>query len=195
VSINLKPARYEEALKQGFNYRKVVKLAPGFYQARIAIREDGTARVGSASQWVEVGDLAKKLLALSSVFLTPSMEADPVGAEAKAPREKNHASTSHRKFARGGSVDFFVVAYNAKTDKGNLPDLVVQSQVFSGSKLVYATPLGPVSIAPGSDHQRVPYAARLSLANFSPGEYELRLVVIDRWPRPLPKRKSNFSVE
>ncbi len=195
VNINLTPARYEEALKQGFNYRKVVKLAPGFYQARIAIREDGTARVGSASQWVEVGDLAKKQLALSSVFLTPSLEADPVGAEAKAARENNHASTSHRKFARGGSVDFFVVAYNAKTDKGNIPDLVVQSQVFSGSKLVYATPLGPVSIAPGSDQQRVPYAARLSLANFSPGEYELRLVVIDRLAKATANKKVNFSVE
>jgi VWFA-related protein len=194
VSINLTPARYEDALKQGFNYRKVVKLAPGFYQARIAIREDGTARVGSASQWVEVGDLAKKQLALSSVFLTPSLEADPVGTEAKAAREKNHASTSHRRFARGGAVDFFVVAYNARTDKGN-PDLVVQSQVFSGSKLVYATPLGPVSVAPGSDQQRVPYAARLSLTNFSPGEYELRLVVIDRLAKATANKKVNFSVE
>jgi hypothetical protein len=71
----------------------------------------------------------------------------------------------------------------------------VQSQVFSGSKLVYATPLGPVSIAPGSDHQRVPYAARLSLANFSPGEYELRLVVIDRLAKATANKKVNFSVE
>jgi len=45
------------------------------------------------------------------------------------------------------------------------------------------------------DPQRLGYAARLSLSAFDPGEYELRLMVIDRLAKTTAQRRANFTVE
>src|SRR5262249_30368532 len=68
ISVDIRPERLENALKRGFSYRRLMALKPGFYQARVAIREEGSARMGSASKWVEVPDIGKKQLTLSGVL-------------------------------------------------------------------------------------------------------------------------------
>jgi len=193
--LNLKPEGLEMASKFGFSYYKLVPLKPGFYQARIAAREERTARMGSSAAWVEIPDLKRKELTLSSILLTagddPQMaqnEIDPkIGYQLRS-------STGNRRFKRGGKIDFLVFAYNGKIEKGT-PDLVIQSQVFSGSKLVYASPLAKMTVPENSDLQRVPYAARISLAGFDTGEYELRLMSIDRLTKGTAYRRVNFTVE
>src|SRR5262249_47361575 len=77
----------------------------------------------------------------------------------------------------------------------NSADLVIQSQVYSGSKLVYASPLAKITIPESADLQRLPYAARVSLEDFNPGPYELRLVVIDRLTKANAFRRVDFTVE
>jgi VWFA-related protein len=186
IAINLKPDSLAAAVKQGFSYLKYVPLKPGVYQARVALREEGTARLGSAFCWVEIPDLAKRQLELSSVFLTTA-EVD----EGKPSQLRPSAS---RRFRSGGKVDFLVFAYNAKMDKGS-PDVVVQSQVYAGSKLIYASPLAKITPAPDGDLQRLPYAARVSLNGFVAGEYELRLMAIDRTTKSTAYRRVNFIVE
>ncbi|HZN10275.1 MAG TPA: VWA domain-containing protein [Blastocatellia bacterium] len=188
ITLNLTPAVYERVLEQGLDYRKLVKLKPGFYQARLAVREEGSTRLGSAAQWVEVSDLAKKQLTLSSVFLTLGARADPGAAP------ESQAGRPTRRFGRADQLDFLVFAYNARVDK-NAADLVVQSQVFSGSKLIYAAPLARMTPDGAGDPQRLGYAARLSLSAFDPGEYELRLMVIDRLAKTTAQRRANFTVE
>jgi VWFA-related protein len=186
IAINLKPGSLEAAVKQGFSYLKYVPLKPGVYQARLALREEGTARLGSAFCWVEIPDLAKKQLELSSVFLTQAE-----GDEGKTSQLRPSAS---RVFRLGDKVDFLVFAYNAKMDKGS-PDVVIQSQVYAGSKLIYASPLAKITPAPDGDLQRLPYAARVSLNGFVAGEYELRLMAIDRLTKATAYRRVNFVVE
>ena len=75
-----------------------------------------------------------------------------------------------------------VFAYNAKVEK-NSADLVIQSQVFSGSKLVYASPIAKMTI-PESDFSasHTPRASRWN--NSIPDHNELRVVVIDRLMPP-----------
>ncbi len=57
-----------------------LRLKPGLYQVRVALRERATGRVGSAMQWVEIPDLSKGDFALSSIFLG---ERDPREAPAR----------------------------------------------------------------------------------------------------------------
>jgi hypothetical protein len=45
------------------------------------------------------------------------------------------------------------------------------------------------------DPQRIPYAARITLDGFTPGEYELRMVVVDRSTKITANRRVNFTVE
>lgn len=42
---------------------------PGAYQMRIALRDDSSGQIGSASQFIEVPDVARERLALSSILL------------------------------------------------------------------------------------------------------------------------------
>jgi VWFA-related protein len=194
LTINLKPGSLESAMKQGFTYLKYISLKPGFYQTRVALREEGTARLGSAACWVEIPDLNKKQLALSSVFLSAAEEDRSSQNAAEGKTYQPRPSAANRRFNRGGKSDFLVFVYNAKADKGS-PDVVIQSQVYSGSKLIYASPLAKVTPAPDGDLQRLPYAARISLAGFDAGDYELRLMAIDRLTKATAHRRVNFRVE
>jgi VWFA-related protein len=194
LTINLKPGSLEAAIKQGFSYLRYVSLKPGFYQTRVALREEGTARLGSAGSWVEIPDLNKKQLALSSIFLS-AVEDDRSSQNADDGKTyQPRPSAAIRRFKHGGKADFLVFVYNAKADKGS-SDVVIQSQVYSGSKLIYASPLAKVTPAPDGDLQRLPYAARVSLAGFDAGDYELRLMAIDRLTKATAHKRVNFIVE
>ncbi|MBO0860947.1 MAG: VWA domain-containing protein, partial [Chloracidobacterium sp.] len=192
VKVDIKQERLETALKNGFSYRQLMTLKPGFYQARVAIREEGSARMGSASKWVEVPDISKKQLMLSGLLLSPGNENKndlQLGKSDYIPQP----SSANRHFKKGDAIDFMAFAYNAKVEK-NTADLVVQSQIFSGSKLVYASPIAKMPIPESVDLQRIPYAARISLEEFNPGSYELRLLVIDRTSKNTASRRVNFTV-
>jgi VWFA-related protein len=192
ISVNIRPERLENALKNGFSYRRLMALKPGFYQARVAIREDGSARMGSASKWVEVPDIGKKQLTLSGVLLSAGREENDLQLANSGYTPQ--PSSASRRFKKGGAIDFTVFAYNAKVEK-NTADLVIQSQVFSGSKLVYASPIAKMALPESADLQRIPYAARISLDEFNPGPFELRVVVIDRLTKATAFRRVYFTVE
>jgi len=193
IGVNIRPERLENAITHGFSYRRLMALKPGFYQARVAIREEGSARMGSATKWVEVPDIGKKQLTLSGVLLSAGRE-DQADLQLADSVYTPQPSSAKRRFKKGGAVDFMVFAYNAKVEK-NSADLVIQSQVYSGSKLVYASPIAKMTIPESADLQRIPYAARVSLEEFNPGPYELRLVVIDRLTKATAFRRVNFTVE
>jgi hypothetical protein len=195
LDLNLKLNNLEMALKHGFSYRSTVALKPGFYQARIGVREQGTARLGSATSWVEVPDLSRKNFTLSSILLSIGDERQPSqSASAQEEGYKLRPSTARRRFKSGSKLDFLIFAYNAKVEKGS-PDVVVQSQVYSGSKLVYASPLAKMPLPENSDLGRIPYAAQISLEGFDAGQFELRLMAVDRSTKATAHQRLNFMVE
>jgi VWFA-related protein len=199
VQLNIRPEKLQDALNHGLSYRRLTSLKPGFYQARVAVREEGSARLGSASKWVEVPDIGNKQLTLSGVLLSsgdvsvPDLQAAPSAGENQNGYIPRPSSATCR-FKRDGAMDFLVIAYNGKVEK-NTTDLVIQSQVYSGSKLIYASPLQKINVLENSDLRRLPFAARISLEGFDPGQYELRLVVIDRLTRATAHRRVYFTVE
>jgi VWFA-related protein len=217
LSMNLKPNSHEAALKNGITYTKRLQLKPGFYQLRMVARDDGGAQVGTASNWFEVPDLDKRQLTLSSVFfpLPNQLEAQTVDPNRKRettepiPESQVPARPPivYRRFKSGGSFDFMIFAYNAKSNDKGATDLAIQTQVYSGNQLIVASPLKNFSddseslvqqtaatLQPASDAGRA-YMARFSLDKFKAGEYELRLVVIDRNAKTSAKRSINFTVE
>lgn len=193
VSVNVRPERLETALKHGLSYRRLTRLKPGFYQARVAVREEDTARLGSASKWVEIPDTSKKQLTLSGVLLSAGKQ-EQSDLQLAQNSYTPQPSTAIRRFKTGGAIDFMVFAYNAKVEKNGV-DLVIQSQVYAGSKLVYASPLAKMATPQNADLQRIPYAARISLGGFNPGPYELRLLLIDRLTKATTSRRVYFTVE
>ncbi|MEP7340810.1 MAG: VWA domain-containing protein [Acidobacteriota bacterium] len=215
IGMNLRQASLENTLKNGVTYTKQLKLKPGYYQVRMVAREDGIKQLGSASSWIEIPDLAKKSLTLSSIFFPPGSEApNPAAAQKQDDNAISQAKDDpvvrypvpvYRRFKRSGSFDFMIFAYNVKRNEKGVADLAVQTQIYAGDKLLLATPLknfaqgDKPNPASGSniqiDPERLPYLARLSLSSFEPGTYELRLLVIDRSAKTSAKRVVNFTVE
>lgn len=204
LNMNLPPATYERVLKSGLVFTRRVVLKPGFYQVRLAALREGNKQTGSASDWVEVSDVSKKQLVLSSVFLTTEKETNYLTAQMdrkNAPSLETQEPAPiptqvARRFKPGATFDFSIFAYNAKADSKGVTDLVVQSQIFSGSKVIFASPLAKIESSPEMKSENFsPYAARLSLDKFEPGAYELRMLVIDRIAKVSAKRTLNFVVE
>lgn len=199
MELNLKSDSLAEAQRNGLGYRRLLKLKPGHYQAQLLLRQEGSLRLGTASAWIEIPNLARQQFALSSIFLTRS---DP-RTEKGGLIGDNGDGTSlrslvYRRFPQQGNLDFLVFAYNAKIGENGLPDAAIQTQLYAGSKLIYASPLGAF-FTPDKrqeiDPARLPYRARLDLTAFEPGSYELRVVVIDRVAKSTIKRSINFEVE
>lgn len=199
ININARPETLEQIKRQGFNYRRLVELKPGFYQARIAVREEKSGRLGSANEWIEIPDVKNQKLALSGVMLTEAGGAALQDLAGAGTANQNGSytprpSSASRRFKSGGDLDLLLFVYNAKADQ-NAVDLAVQTQIFSGSKQVFATPLMKIAVATDTDLQRIPFAARIPLKSLAAGNYELRLMVIDRLTKTSALRQVNFSVE
>ena len=197
LEINLRTSSLAQARQTGLAYRQLLQLGPGFYQIRTVLRQEGVFRIGSASTWIEVPDLSKKGVALSSIFITDSQRGgsipDTREGAAPVPVVEDVAAIVYRRFARKGHLEFLVFAYNAGIGEKGVPDAAIQSQVYAGNQLVIASPLNPFAAAERSSE--LPYHARLSLESFEPGSYELRLVAIDRTTKQTTRRSLHFTVE
>ncbi|HVF92100.1 MAG TPA: VWA domain-containing protein [Blastocatellia bacterium] len=82
--------------------KEFVELEPGNYQLRAVVREKGTGKVGSGSQFFEVPDLKnKKTPSMSSLVLSPAGEVGFGG---------------HNSFRPGSEVDLQFLLYNPPKD-------------------------------------------------------------------------------
>jgi VWFA-related protein len=74
---------YERVRRDGFVYFLTVPIKKaGAYQLRTALRDHGSERVGSASQFIEVPDLKKNRLVVSGILITAM---DPAPANQRRP--------------------------------------------------------------------------------------------------------------
>jgi VWFA-related protein len=186
---------YRRAARDGIVYTIDVPIKkPGAYQLRVALRDNATDRIGSASQFIEVPDLKKNRLALSGIVMNGVGSADGAakdeGAAAQASsgaREgevetrDTRSSAAVRRFRHGEQIDYACVIFNARTDKAHAaPQLTAQVQLYRDGQTVFAGKDQPVALTAQNDPRRVIYGGRLSLgSNLEPGEYALQIVVTD----------------
>jgi hypothetical protein len=186
-------------LEQAKNYRHDItftypaKLPPGLYQVRVAARDDKSGRIGSAHAWIEIPDLTKKKLTMSTLLLgerTPTMTSvsNPEGFNPVA------LSASHR-FKRDSTLRFLIFAYNTVPSPADQkPDVAVQVQVVRDDQPVITTALRKISTDGALDLARLPYAAEIPLRELLPGRYLLQVSLIDRVTKQSTRRQTHFDV-
>jgi hypothetical protein len=168
---------------------------PGAYQLRMALRDTATERVGSASQYVEVPDVNKNRLALSSVVVSgidPSRvnatTEQSTNANAAAPPtdgrqegEDPQASPALRRFRSGMVMQIGYQIYNAQLDKATRqPRVETQVRLFRDGQQVFAGRRTPLSVEGQTDLKRLSTGPAIRLgAEMPPGEYVLQVVVTD----------------
>jgi VWFA-related protein len=196
-SVVVRGDEYRRAVEQGliFGINLPVKK-PGAFQLRIAVRDTGSGRVGSANQYIEVPDVKKERLTLSGIYLAEREEAGGVrasavagaaerapgadaGGEGKLDGSEPQSGPAVRRFHPGGLIEYGYEVYNARLDKATRrPQLQSQVRLFRDNQLAFAGKV--VNLNGKVDARRLVAFGRLRLgANLTPGEYVLQVVVTD----------------
>lgn len=189
---------YRQLMADGFVYHFAFPVKkPGAYQYRVAIRDAQSGAVGSASQFIEVPNLKKNQLTLSSLVLERMSVED---WEKQASQQVPVSSTSLKDTAlrqiRSGSIlRYGFEVYNARPAASGTPDLTVKVRLISESKVVFDGRSQAVPATTIRDPKHVAFAGGISIGTQLPsGDYILQVIVTDN-SAPEKKRVATQYVQ
>jgi hypothetical protein len=185
---------YEELLKRGMVYSLHLPVKqPGAYQMRIVLRDSNSEQVGSATQFIEVPDIAKGQLALSGLILAGE-HARQTGAEDLAEGAITgdpNLSPAVRIFKPGTVIHYSFEILNAHPDNNKKFQLDVQTRLFQEGQQVYAGTAGAVNGDGQKDPKHLAVSGRMQLGKAVPGHYALQVIVTDK----LAKAKCRIAAQ
>lgn len=143
---------------------------PGGFQMRIGMRERGSGKLGTASQYVEIPNVKKAGLTLSSLLVqSTAAEARILGGPAV------------RIFVPKEQLTWGARILNAKRGKDNALKLTRRVVVYRDGKVLYQSADQPWEQKEIDDPLRLPILGMIELGPaMKPGEYVLQLVVTDQ---------------
>jgi VWFA-related protein len=194
ITLSLHNDTYQSALRNGIVYSLDTPLKQaGSFQFRIALRDQGSSRIGSAGQFIQIPNVANGRLALSGLVVLKDVPDKPESPNANQQAEQDAISSGPavRQFLQSDKLIFAYSIYNAQPDAAtHLPQLTAQTRIFRDGKLVLTGTPAAIEVPPQSDLKRVPSLGRLQLGTeFPPGEYVLQVMVTDR----LAKEKQQIA--
>jgi VWFA-related protein len=186
VNANLTPEQYRKQLSTGLTDSAHTELPPGYYQLRLVVRENETGRVGTASKYLEVPDLAKRRMTMSSMFLF-AVEPGATGNVGTVPLQ------AQREISRKKDLRYVALIYNAKVSDGK-PQVQTQLVISQGSKVLLQNPVEPLT-GPVTGIQVVKIG-QLGLSRVPPGHYVMSLIATDPTDKKLRPvtRSIDFTV-
>ena len=184
----------------GVVYTYKTPLTPGLFQVRVASRDQKSGKVGSASQWIEIPDLTKHQLTISSLLLGAQVidvkSKSNNSSEASAPQV---LFSVDRHFKKSSQLGFWLFIYNAMRGAGGAttPELTAQIEVFpnGNGQAVMKSPVRKLDMSGMSDLQRIPFGSQFSLATLPAGRYELNVTITDQIAKSSASQRLGFQVE
>lgn len=191
-TVRVKEESFARAVNNGINYTMTVPIKKaGGYQLRTALRDHSTARVGSATQFIEVPDIKKNKLLLSGLLLRGvtldsylkgvGLNKEDEGNEQVSVENLPDASPSVRQFKTGMALVYGFAIYNAQIDKAiGKPNLKIQVRVFRNGQQIFAGNQMSYDPSDQTDLKRLSSGGGISLGtSMTPGDYVLQIVVSD----------------
>jgi VWFA-related protein len=180
--------------RQPVVWNQQLKLPPGLYQVRVAVRERSSGRTGGAQQWIEVPDLSTGRFALSSLFL---------GERKAAARDEKFATAARpimidvdHRFTRSSVLRFQTYVYNAaRGGPASPPDVEIQTRVFRDNQAIVNAAAVKLPTDTTKDLARLPYWAEIALDQLPPGRYALQVTATDRATKESVSQRATFIVE
>ena len=186
-----------EAQKAGLpvQWNQQLRVPAGLYQVRVALRERGTGRTGGVQQWIEVPELGKEKLQMSSLFAGERKATD---GDAGASHGETSASPGSllvnvtRRFARTSALRYQTYLWNV-ADPG-AADIEIEARIFQDGETIVTLPPAKVPTATLKDNT-LPYWSEVSLAGLRPGYYQLQVSAIDRRSKATAVQRMHFMVQ
>lgn len=177
-------SQLNEVKGSGFSYTKRLELKPGYYQVRVGALEPETENMGTAHAWVDVPDLTKGKLELSSVLLATSEDSQQGGGLQQLDAIKAYKT--------GSTLVYYLMLYNASSSVAS--DLMIRSEITRNDKVIYESEPQPVSSRMvGKDNKGIEIGGQLNL-DIEPGFYSLRVEIKDKSNREF-RRSVEFLVQ
>jgi VWFA-related protein len=160
VSLNEEGA--ERALKYGLVYATQVDVKkPGPYRVRVALRDEASGRIGTASELIVVPNLGRHNMALSGLIFPGSFGKDDDIVPAHAPIA----------LAPGGRTRFAFEVFGAA---GDAHKLQTQTRLFRDGVKVYEGGVKPIEVGSKSVHGEAIGGDEIQLpGDLAPGDYFL----------------------
>lgn len=174
---------------------------PGAYQMRVAVRDAGSGKMGSANQFVEVPNLKRRRLALSGILLKQlEPEETPAGlGKDSSPALDAKGNEAIRIFKPGEKVGWFYQIFNAKSGADQHASLNVQVRLFRDGLQVIESEPAVARLPQNSAAGYLSASGHMLIGpKLTPGDYALQLVVTDNLARKKHASASqwiDFAVE
>jgi VWFA-related protein len=174
LAIHGDSAQVKEFQEQGLVFAMDVPVKhAGPYQIRSAVRDSSSGTLGSAGQYLEIPDVKKEHIALTTPRIAASLPAAP-----------HDVSQALREFHAGGQVSF---AFLISTDKdgqgaGQPVPLDARVELYRDNKSIVSSPV-PVVPVTGESARAVKGVLKLNEA-VSPGQYYFKATVVDAAVKP-----------
>jgi VWFA-related protein len=185
-TLRLRRNAYDQVLRRGLVYRLVLPVPnPGSYQFRVAIRDAGTSRIGTAGQFVEVPNLKNDKLALSGITVSGYLDSnDATGQQPSAVTLTDRdamSGPSRRKFQTPSNLYYGYFIYNPQLDKAaRQPKLMTTMRIIREGKVVFEGQPTPLDLTGQTDPQRIIAGSGVQLGTeMISGEYVLQVTVTD----------------
>jgi VWFA-related protein len=190
--------RMAQARTNGYMFSKRLSLKPGAYQVRVGVREEGSDRMGTAADWIEVPDLTRSKFTFSSpIFLDPLPEKDAVKDKIREGELRRIRMVQGvRVYPRDSVCGYFFRLYRGmKAFEGT--NLTMKTELLQNIKPVkqgewQSIPIQKTDI----DNKGWTYVGRkLNFAGLKPGIYELSVNVKDSRSGKIIQRSAVFGIE
>jgi len=171
-------AGYERAMRDGiaYSFDTPVKL-PGTFQFRVAVRDTGSGRIGTAGQFIQVPDLKNGRLALSGIVVRDGDRAASLNINSQD--DEVTTGPAVRRFHQGSTAAYAYLIYNAKT-AGRAVQLTSQTRIFRDGRMIVSNNPTVINMQGQTDPQRIRALHHLELGKeMAPGNYVLQIIVTD----------------
>jgi len=169
-----------------------LRVQPGLYQVRVALRERSSGRTGGAQQWIEVPDFSKGTFGMSTLFLA-ERKAEAGGTKLSASPQSIGVDVDHR-FSRMSVLRFQTYVYNA-AQSPTPPVIEIQVRVLLNNRAVMTVAKTRVPTDTTKDLARLPYWSELALNSLPPGRYVLQVTATDLTAKATATQETHLVIE
>ena len=196
-TFNIEPGKKSENIawiqKHGLRASLLLPVKkPGFYNVHIAVRDAESGKVGSAYQFVDIPDLKKVGLAMSSIFMLTNaddlawMRSDVMkelsaGAFSLAFQDEGVRSPALRTYASGDRFQTLAMLYNADSKAVARSEIEMQSILYKNGVELLSDEPRPVVPSNDETIEGISILQRFTTGtDIQPGDYLLQLLATDK---------------
>lgn len=179
-SVRLDEENKQRAISRGFVFRITTPIEDdGAYQFRVAVHDQTSKRVGSASQFVSVPKISKGKIALSGVLVNRYTAIEWKNLLAGTGRPKNEVETdinnAVRMFHPGDILQYGFFIYNSKSGAS----LTVRTRLVKDGAVISEGDRKPIGEAGKDKLRTIENYGAISIGKLRAGNYILQVIVED----------------